>query len=113
MLELNLYGSHSHRPNFSFPRVGSYSHTHSLWVSNLLVELTYVGPNPILHSYGSYISAAKADYHAVIANTLLMWYMFLGGQVEGDTLWVVDKSYVQYCYPLFSANSKFDMSVIH
>ena len=96
MLELNLHKSNSHpnRPTFSFPSVGTNTHTHSLWVSNLLVDLTHTGPNPILRSYSSYLSAAFTGHQAVIANTLLMWYMFLGGHVEEETVWAVDKSYV-------------------
>ena len=90
MLECN---SHSERPTLDSPRVGANSHNHSLWMSNLFVDLTRVGPNPILKSYESYLSAAVANHQATIANTLLMWYMFLGGHAEEETFWAADKSY--------------------
>ena len=59
---------------------------HLLWVSNLFVDLTRVGQNPTLRSYESYLTVAA------IANTLVMWYTFLGGRVEEETFWAVDKS---------------------
>jgi hypothetical protein len=90
MLECN---SDHDRPTLNFPK-STNTHTHSLWMSTLFVDLTYVGPNPILVSYGSYLSMATSDHQALIANTLLMWYMFLGGPVEEETFWAVDKSYV-------------------
>jgi hypothetical protein len=89
MLECNL--DHG-KPTLDFPR-GTNTHAHSLWMSNLFVDLTHVGPNPILVSYESYLSVATADHQATIANTLLMWYMFLGGCVEQETLWAIEKSY--------------------
>ena len=61
-----------------------------------------MGSNRTLKSYPSYLSAAVANNRATIANTLLMWYIFLGGQVKEETLWAVDKS----CAIL-------DISVIH
>jgi hypothetical protein len=90
MLECNL--DHG-KPTLNFPG-GTNTHTHSLWMSTLFVDLTHVGPNPILTSYESYLSMATDDHQATIANTLLMWYMFLGGHVEEETFWAVDKSYV-------------------
>jgi len=89
MLECNL---HSDRPTLYFPRVGANTHNHLLWMSNLFVDLTRVGRNPILGSYESYLSAAVANHRATIANILLMWYMFLGGRVEEETFWAKDKS---------------------
>ena len=91
MLERNLA---SHRPTFDFPRGDTNSHTHSLWVSDLFVDLTRVGPNPTLKSYQSYLSMAMINHRPMIANTLLMWYMFLGGHIEEETFWAVDKSCV-------------------
>ena len=82
------------RPILNFPRGGTNTHTHSLWASNLFVDVTRPGPNPTLKSYQSYLSAAVVDHRATIANTLLMWYMFLDGHVEEETLWAVDKSCV-------------------
>jgi len=83
----------SERPILEFPKVGENTQNHLLWASNLFVDLTHVGPNPILESYKSYLSMAVADHRAMIANTLLMWYMFLGGRIEDETLWAADKSY--------------------
>jgi len=88
MLELNLNTS---RPILLFP--GQAKNT-SLWLSNLFVDLTHVGQNPILQSYSCYLDIARNDHQATISNILLMWYMFLGGHVEEETIWAVDKSYV-------------------
>ena len=65
---------------------------HSLWLSNLLVELTRAGPNPIWKSPSTHLFAAATDDRAIIANTLLMWYMILGGRVEEEIFWPVDRS---------------------
>ena len=62
-------------------------------MSNLFVDVTRADPNPFLKSYQSYLSAAIANDQATIANTLLVWYMFLGGHVEEETFWAIDKSY--------------------
>jgi hypothetical protein len=91
MLENN---ASPNRPTLDFPNAGTNTHPHSLWMSNLFVDLTRVGPNPILASYESYLSVAVANDQPAIANTLLMWYMFLGGHVEEKTFWAADKSYV-------------------
>ena len=81
-----------HRSTLYFPRAGTNTHTHLLWMSNLLVDLTRVGPNPILVSYESYLSVATANHNPTIANTLLIWYMLLGGHVEEETFWAIDRS---------------------
>jgi hypothetical protein len=88
MLECN---SGCNKPTLHFPK-STTSHTHSLWMSTLFVDLTRVGPNPILGSYEPYLGVAIADHRSVIANTLLMWYMLLGGHVEEETFWAIDKS---------------------
>ena len=89
MLELNFRPG---RPTLCFPRVGTNPSAHLVWISNLFVELTYAGPNPILLSYNSYLSAAITDHRAVVANTLLVWYILLGGDIEEETFWAFDKS---------------------
>ena len=60
MLELNHHhGPYTNRATFDFPRVSTNSHTHSLWMSNLLVDIACMGPNMMtLCSYASYLSAA-------------------------------------------------------
>jgi hypothetical protein len=90
MLEYNF--GHD-KPILDFPK-GTNTHAHSLWMSALFVDLTHAGLNPTLRSYKSYLSAAVTDHQAMVANTLLMWYMFLGGHVEEETFWAIDKSYV-------------------
>ena len=68
MLECNF---HSNRPTLDFPKAGVNTHNHLLWMSNLFVGLTRVGPNPILGSYESYLSAAATNHRAMISDTLL------------------------------------------
>jgi len=62
-------------------------------MSNLFADLTRAGPNPTLKSYESYLGAAVTNHQPMIANILLIWDMFLGGHVEEETFWAVDKSY--------------------
>jgi hypothetical protein len=88
MLESNLDCG---KPTLVFPK-GTNTHTHLLWMSDLFVDLIRVGPNPILKSYESYLSMATTGHQAFVANTLLMWYMFLGGHVGEETFWAIDKS---------------------
>ena len=103
MLELN---SGSGRPTLCFPKGGTNTNAHLLWMSNLFVDLTRVGPNPTLKSYWLYLSVATNNHQPTIANTLLVWYMLLGGRVEEETFWAVDKSYVVISSSLFSAHLK-------
>ena len=97
MLELNSGG----RSSLDFSEMVAYYYAHSLWMSSVFVELTRLGSNPTLYSYDSYFCAASANYQPVIANILLVWYMLLGGHVEGETFWLVDKSYVVSSLPPF------------
>jgi len=90
-------------PILHFPRVDMNTHTHSLWMSNLFVDLTRAGLIPTLESYKSYLSAAVSDHRPMIANILLIWDMFLGGHVEEETLWAVDKSYVVVLLSFFQS----------
>jgi hypothetical protein len=87
------------KPTLDFPRVGTNTHAHSLWMSNLFVDLIHAGSNPTLGSFGFYLSAASSNHQAIISNTLLLWYMFLGGHVEEETIWALDKSYVVVSFP--------------
>ena len=56
--------------------------------------LTRAGPKPTLRSFESSLGIAAVDHRAAIANTFVMWYMFLGGYVEEETFWSADKPYV-------------------
>jgi len=96
------YNSGTRGPTFDFPSGDTNTHAHSLWMSNLFVDLTRTGPNPTLKSYDSYLSAAVTDRQPMIANILLVWDIFLGGHVEEETLWAVDKSYAVVLLSLFS-----------
>ena len=82
----------SDRPILDFPKASANTHNHLLWMSNLFVDLVCVGPTPILRSYESYLSVAVANHRPMIANTLLMWSMLMGGRVEEETFWAADKS---------------------
>ena len=82
------------RPIFHLPNVLVHTPTYPLQLTNLFVDLTHKGQNPTLESYRFYCKAAAHNNTAVIADILLMWYMFLGGSVEEKVFWLVDKSYV-------------------
>jgi len=98
MLEHN---SGTRGPTFDFPSGSTNTHAHSLWMSNLFVDLTRAGANPTLKSYESYLNSAVTDNQPMIANILLVWDMFLGGHVEEETLWAVDKSYAVFLLSFF------------
>ena len=91
-------------PTLDFPRGSTNTHAHLLWMTNLFVDLIRARLNPILKSYESYLSVAVADHRSAIANILLAWYMTLGGEVEEETLWAADKSYVVALSYLLSAH---------
>jgi len=93
MLELN---SGMGRPILDFPRGGTNTHAHMLWMSSLFVELTHVGLNPILKSYWSYLSIANTNHKPMIINTLLVWYMLLGGHVEEEAFWADNTLYAVF-----------------
>ena len=110
MLELN---SGTDRPTLDFSKAGTNAHAHLLWISSLFVDLTRVGPNPTLKSFESYLNAAVTDHRPMIANTLLVWYMLLGGHIEEETLWAVDKSCVVISSSFPSIHLMLSMPVIH
>jgi len=99
-------------PTLDFPRGRADNHPHLLWMSNLFVEITHVGPNPTLQSYWSYLSAAISNNRPIIANILLVWYILLGGHIKEETIWVGDKSCVVISLSLLSACLKFCTPVI-
>ena len=88
MLEQNFV---QHKPTLRFPR--GDTKTHLRWMTNLFVDSICISPNPTLEDYRSYLSTATAGHQASIANILLVWYILLGGRVEEETLWAVNKSY--------------------
>ena len=94
----------THKPYLRFPKGGTL--THSLWMSNLFVDATRVGPNPIPEIYQTHLNAAVTNNSAIIANTLLMWYMFLGGHVEEETFWAAEKSYAMILSSFLSSRLK-------
>ena len=109
MLERN---SGTRQLTLDFPRGGTNSDTHSLWMSDLFVDLTRVDPNQTLESYESYLNAAVADHRPTIANILLLWHLFLGGHVEAETFWAADKSYAVISLSFLSAHLTSFMLVI-
>ncbi|KAF9783427.1 hypothetical protein BJ322DRAFT_1070770 [Thelephora terrestris] len=92
VLEMLKSNARESRPTLHFPVVKPHTHAHLLWMSNLFLDLTRVGPNPYLRNYGSYLGVAASGHQAAIANTLIVWYMLLGGCVEEETFWATDKS---------------------
>ena len=63
----------------------------SPWMSNLFVNLARTSsPTTSRLLY----NARPTHHKAVNADLFLAWYVLLGGHVEEETLWAVDKSYV-------------------
>ena len=110
---IRMLESNFHRPTLDFPGARAGNNSHLLWMSNLFVEVTRVGPNPTLKSYRSYLSAAITNNQAIIANILLVWYMFLGGEVEEETFWANDRSYVVVSLSFLSTCLKLCAPAIH
>jgi hypothetical protein len=68
--------------------------TRSMWLSNLHVDLAWVDPDSTTHTYLSKTNVITPLGRASDANSLLSWYIFLGGPVQEETFWADDKSYV-------------------
>jgi len=69
MFECNSYPG---QPTLNFPKAIN-SRAHSLWMSNLFVDVTQGSRSkPLLASWQSYLSAAITNHQAMIANTLLL-----------------------------------------
>ncbi|KAF9783409.1 hypothetical protein BJ322DRAFT_1070651 [Thelephora terrestris] len=100
VLDMLQSNTRKDRPTLRFPVVKPHTHAHLLWMSNLFLDLTRVGPNPILDDYYSYLGVAASGSQAAISNTLIVWYMLLGGDVEEETFWATDKS--DSLEPIFS-----------
>ena len=90
-----------------FPAGGANVHTHLLWMSNPLHDMTGEGPNPSLFFCWTYFNTAPANHKPAIADTLLTWYMFLGGHVEEETFWTADKSYAPIHHPSFQSTQNY------
>ena len=66
----------------------------SLWMSNLFVDLAQVDRNlPPAYTHPRYITGIS-HHQGANANIFLAWYIFLGGHVEEETFWAVNKSCV-------------------
>lgn len=102
MLERN---SGTRGPTLNFPEAGIHTTAHSLWMSNLFVDLTRAGPSSIVEYYHVCLSAVVTNHQTMIADVLLMWYVLLGGPVEEETFWATDKSYVVIPPSYFSDRS--------
>jgi len=107
MLEQNL---NAPRPILYFRWTEESTYAHLLWLSNLFADLYHVGPKPILRFRSD---GTRTHHQAMIANILLMWYMFLGGHVEEETVWAVDKSYAVVSLSFISACLVFRIPAIH
>jgi len=94
--------SGTHRPTLDLLRGNTNPRAHSLWMSNLFLDLTRPGSNQALESYETFLSAAVTNHRPTIVNTLLVWYMFLGGHIEEETLGGLDRLCVVVLLFLFS-----------
>ena len=68
--------------------------THSLWMSNLFVDMTRADPTTLTEFALSETNKMGTSRPAIDANILLAWCVHLGGYVEEETFWAVDKSWV-------------------
>ena len=88
---------------------GSLCDADSLWMSGLFVDLARASSPTISHL----LCAARPTHHQVVnVNLLLAWHVFLGGNVEEETFWAVDKSYVVPSPFFLSIHSNLCPSVI-
>jgi hypothetical protein len=65
---------------------------HSLWVSNLFVDMARADPASFTKVTLSKTGEMAISRQAVDANILLAWYIYLGGCVEEETFWAEDKA---------------------
>ena len=86
-----------------FPTGTTDAHTCLLWMSKLVDDLTGKGPYPSMSICSSCFDTAPANHKPAIAEILLAWYMFLGGHVEEETFWTVDKSCALARHPSFQS----------
>jgi hypothetical protein len=67
--------------------------THSIWISNLYIDFIRAGSSPATSIALSRTKDITPLGHAIDANTILSWFISLGGPVEEETFWADDKSY--------------------
>ena len=92
VIAILMFNASASAPDLLLPG-SKNTRAHSLWLSNLHVDLTRAGLNQVLEGDLSHLVIAEANHPSTIANVLIMWYMRLGGHVEEETFWAVDKSY--------------------
>ena len=68
--------------------------THSMWMSNLHVDITRADPNFFTCITLSMANNITPLGRATDANTILSWCISLGGHVQEETFWAHDKSFV-------------------
>ena len=90
-----------------FPTGGANAHTHLLWMSNSLQDLTGEGPHPSPFLCWSCFNTAPANRERTITDTLVAWCMFLGGHIEEETFWTADKSYALIHHPSLQATQNY------
>ena len=79
-------------PTLPLPKIDN-TPAHSLWLSNLLVDLARTGSDPVMGDPLDHFGVAEANHRPTIANVLIVRNLLLGGRVEEETFWVIDKSY--------------------
>ena len=92
VIAILMFNASASTPDLLLPG-SKNTRAHSLWLSNLHMDLTRAGLNQVLEGDLSHLVIAEANHPPMIANVLIMWYMRLGGHVEEETFWAVDKSY--------------------
>jgi hypothetical protein len=75
----------------------------SMWMSNLHIDMTRANQHPSSRIALSMTKDITPLGHAIDANTILSWCIYLGGPIEEETFWADDKSYVVIPSLLLSA----------
>jgi hypothetical protein len=89
--------------NLGPPFLGS-TQTHSMWMSNLLVDFARTGFDSFMHVTLSETKDITPLGHAIDANTILSRFISLSGPVEEETFWADDKSYAVVHHSYFQLN---------
>ena len=93
------------------PRKTRLSGAGLLWMSNLFVDLARADQTSFPTTLHSFYTVHTIPHQVVNAN-LLAWYVFLGGHVEVETFWTVDKSYVVSSSSFLSTHLELYLSVV-